>query len=54
MREHNLEPCIRIEDYSYASGYQLMTSVLKDDRIKGEKSVAKNLIMAHEFIQRES
>ncbi|WP_210470791.1 LacI family DNA-binding transcriptional regulator [Sporosarcina sp. 6E9] len=123
MQAHNLEPCIRIGDFSYASGYQLMTSILKEsmptavfaandlialgamnaiqeqnlkipqdisvigcddilfaqmstpklstisvpayqigvtavdmlvERILGDRSVAKNLIMAHEFIQRES
>ncbi|MBO1914432.1 substrate-binding domain-containing protein, partial [Microvirga sp. 3-52] len=30
MQAHNLEPCIRIGDFSYASGYQLMTSILKE------------------------
>ena len=123
MKEHNLEPCIRIGDFSYESGYQLMTSILKEstptavfaandllamgamnaiqeqnlkipqdisvigfddilfaqmsnpklstisipayqigvtavgmlvERIKGERSVAKNLILEHKFIQRES
>ncbi len=123
IQEHNLEPCIRVGEFSYESGYQLMTSILKEstptavfaandlmalgamnaiqeqnlkipqdisvigcddilfaqmstpklstisvpayqigvkavgmlvERIKGKKSAAENLLLEHEFIQRES
>ena len=123
MDEHNLNRCIRIADFSYESGYELMNSILKEsiptavfaandlialgamnaiqeknlripqdisvigcddivfaqmsnpklstisvpayqigvmavnmlvERIKGERSIARNLILDHRFIQRES
>lgn len=123
MDEHHLKHCIRIGDFSYESGYQLMNSILKEttptavfaandlialgamsaiqeqnlripqdisvigcddilfaqmsnpklstisvpayqigvtaismlaERIKGDKSIARNLILNHKFVQRES